>query len=191
MSRTYRKNAYFGTEISKEKYISRELAYSKRSFFRETYRRFLKGEELEKAKQKFIESHAAQLHDFKKKRSYYAYLKRYFTAGHYESVFNYYDSAVKKLEEGPNLTKRFYVREYLELTEEEITKNASDYFDEYFRDGKGSETPRRSGFKKEAARHTRRNNRILEKKIVNGDDTWENYAYTNDHDGDHFVWNWW
>lgn len=188
MSRTYRKNAYFGTEISKEKYISKELAYNR---FRKTKRRFLKGEELEKAKQKIIDAHYANLREYTRKRSYYNYLKNNYGASYYTIMFNYYDSAVKEIEKGPNLNKKFYVREYIELTKEEVIKNASDYFDEHFRDGKGSETARRSGFKKEAARHVRRNNRILEKKIINSDDTWENYVYPNEHDGDHFVWNWW
>lgn len=78
-------------------------------------------------------------------------------------------------------------------TDEELLAEARDSYERQFRDGRGGLTCTtiNTGFKKGAAKMTRRANKRFCKMVVEDDPRWEDTAYPNGHEGDHHIWDWW
>lgn len=188
MSRTYRKNSYFGTEISKESYIQKQLEY--RHLKVKSIRRRLKGDEAEQAKKEYLIYKSKAIEEARNTLNFYKRYEKY-NSNYTTSIILYEKHIDKLINTYNNIPKYFYVRELKDVSKDEVIKDATKYYNSFFRDGVGSETSRRTGFKKQAARIVRRANRCLEKNIVKGNDDWNNYAYPNHHDGDFCSWNWW
>lgn len=88
----------------------------------------------------------------------------------------------------PYVSRYYYVKVQWSLGQE--IESLRNKYAQFSRDGHWNETGRNTGFKKAAAKTTRRANKRLEKKIVR-DDSYDHLAYPNHHDGDHLVWSFW
>lgn len=94
----------------------------------------------------------------------------------------------------PNYLRKPYISLYHRIEipwsiEQEIDALKKEYL-AFTRDGRWSETSRRSGFKEGSANVTRLANHRLEKKILKGEE-YEHLAYPNEHDGDFLRWAFW
>ena len=82
-----------------------------------------------------------------------------------------------------------YIRTRVKRSVPDFEAEAKHEFGKQNRDGRFSETPRRTGFKKESAQHVRRKNKNFCRNVML--DEWEDEAYPIHQEGKHFKWNWW
>jgi hypothetical protein len=89
---------------------------------------------------------------------------------------------------------RVYVSKYyyetIEETRAECVERYSKEYDSYVRDGKLSESGRKTGFKEASTKVTRIANKNLVRRIIK-DEEFDHLAYPNHHDGDYLRWSFW
>lgn len=78
-------------------------------------------------------------------------------------------------------------------TDEELLAEATESYNRQTRDGRNGYTCTtvNSGFKKDAAKATRRANKHFCKMVLDEDPRWEDTPYPNGHEGDTYIWDWW
>lgn len=174
MSRTHRKPRWY-VEHSDASFINRELSYYVRRPYRMVKRR-KSDEEYRRQCDKAMQEH---LEDVRKN-------------GPTELVRTYCwaDSSVKFVErpKQPRWVSRHYY-ERVDYSVDECIADALKERKELTRDGKMSESGRRTGFKKTAAKEVRREWRKMKQKILKGED-YDKY-YPHDKIGKKFVWSFW
>ena len=91
------------------------------------------------------------------------------------------------------LIKRDSVRkiryEVVQLSREEVIASAKKDFARRSRDGYWSETGRNQGFKHQAKKHVRRQNKKFTHKVMRDLD-WEDQVLADHKDGKQFIWDW-
>lgn len=178
MSRTYRKPREL-VEQSEEAYINYHINHHQRYGFEKTWIRRRKSDEKYKAE---VEAANKKYQELLKKASYddqgHPYL---FDRGCWWTMYKNY---VRK----PYVAK--YERVAIPWSREQEIEKVRAYYRTLTRDGTHTETSRKTGFKRDCAKMTRRGNRRLENAILKDDD-YDHMPYPNEHDGDFLRWVWW
>lgn len=78
-------------------------------------------------------------------------------------------------------------------TDEELMAEAKETYKRQLRDGRDGYTCTtvNTGFKKGAAKITRRANKRFCRMVLKDDERWEDTPYPDEHLGDHHIWDWW
>lgn len=187
MSRTYRKPRWPNVELSEVEYINRELKWV-RGQQRAVYERVANKERYDSA-----------LKTWRSDVKYYAWLVKTYADSSRPDAQEYYERYVATLN---NLLKKKPKQEqyfslnitYVPYTDDDVEKCISDSkkeYKKYTRDGRFSETSRRTGYKKDSAKIIRRANRKLEHDVIVGNEEWKHHSYPDRHLGKPKIWNWW
>lgn len=174
MSRTYRKPfSRWYDYTNKAVFVQEHLV----RFYRPTRRKAVR-----KTKEQYEKDLAWAEKEYQKN------LKERFKLSIYRNFDDFLENSLYvKYARKPYISRWNYIE--VEWPIEEAIKEYEAEFDSLIRDGKYNETPRKSGFKKEAKRHVRRRNKDFCKKVMK--DEWEDEAYPLYFEGKQFAWNWW
>jgi hypothetical protein len=164
MSRTYRRSS-ITDEQSKERYVEDRAQRDHIRYDREYY--------FSDENRRLYDAHLEKY----KNRPVYTWKDRQYSWSNIREpyLYEYQSYRMVRVEVDLDVEREYYAKKY----------------DVYKRDGKYNETSRNSQFKAHAANSVRVENRRLARKIIKGDDGWDQKPYPDTYLGKKLIWDYW
>ena len=180
MSRTYRKRS-ITEEQSLVKYVNKQVGYALR---RNYYYEYYLTDAGQKAYDKAVENWETEYYNWLYNERRYAYWTK-----------NIYGERILRFSQPPEQPLLFNFKKarvvFKDVDVDKEVAEATKEYKKYKRDGRFYESNMNSSYKKYCADELRRVNRELARKIIKGDESWDDKPYPDTYLGKKHIWDYW